>query len=615
MMGFWGCPATGSHGLPTTPPLTTADPIAEADLRAADHAAEEGRAADAERLYRAFLERHPGDPVAPLATLGLGRTLLVQGRGEDALMQFERARSASDSVVAERARFHQGIALHLLGRHSEALTLLTPLRGRLVDPADNALLLRSIAAASLAVGQVVPALRALDELARTQGAEADAREARERLLTVADRELSADQVEVAYRELDREGLAWPRVALRALRAAYDRADVARVREIAAEVRERGVELDSDIAALVLRADRITTADPRVIGAILPLTGRGRDVGQSALRGLMLAAGLPPSGPTSPDAPQLVFRDDMGDPERAARAVEELVSVHRAIAIIGPLEGAAAQAAATRALALGVPLVTLSPSDAALATGPTSFRMFPSPRGELRALLEGARSRGALRIGVIRPENGYGEAIRAACASEVGSGQTVVADVHYAPGATSFQAQATELANARVDAVVIADSGRQVALIAPALAAAGLSSGRPSDPAPSRGRKIALLLPSAAFDARLPTTAGRYLEGAIFSVPFHATTSEGEGRTFTDAFMRRWSAEPDTFAAYSYDAFNLVWRTVRAGANTRETLDRALIEGPRAATAGASQGLGAGRDARSATRLFEMRANLFVPLTR
>ena len=60
--------------------------------------------------------------------------------------------------------------------------------------------------------------------------------------------------------------------------------------------------------------------------------------EQAVKGLQVDAGLPETGPTAPGAPQLVLRDTGGDPERAVHAVEELVSLHRAIAIIGPIDG-------------------------------------------------------------------------------------------------------------------------------------------------------------------------------------------------------------------------------------------------------------------------------------
>src|SRR5262245_56857441 len=69
-----GCPHnSGAQDLSSLPAITTSDPHAEADLRAAREASVAGHAAEAERLYRAFLAEHSADPLVPLAHLGLGR--------------------------------------------------------------------------------------------------------------------------------------------------------------------------------------------------------------------------------------------------------------------------------------------------------------------------------------------------------------------------------------------------------------------------------------------------------------------------------------------------------------------------------------------------------------
>src|SRR5690606_26769023 len=91
-----GCPrSSGQQDLASLPSLTTDDPEAEADLRAAREAAEAGRASEAEERYRRFLEEHPDDALAPVAQLGLGRVLLANGDVEGALERFAIVAAAS----------------------------------------------------------------------------------------------------------------------------------------------------------------------------------------------------------------------------------------------------------------------------------------------------------------------------------------------------------------------------------------------------------------------------------------------------------------------------------------------------------------------------------------
>ncbi len=469
-----GCPRGGGGlDVETLPLVTTDDPRAEADLRAAREAAEAGRAADAAQRYQRFLERYPRDPLVPIAELGLGQILLAQGDYPGALARFARVTQSPDAATAERGRFYEGITLQLAGEPLQALARLRPLLGRTVDPAETALLLRSVATASAQVGERLAAIDALDALLREPVTEDARTTARAQLESLAASALTAEEAQRAEATLPHGGAAWPLVARRALREAFAAGDMERVRTLGAALQAAGAALDEELSSMLLRAARPAEVAPGVVGAILPLSGRGREVGQRALRGLMLAAGTPATGPAPAGAPQLVFRDSGGDPARAAAAVDELVQLHRVIAIIGTVGTDESAAAAARAQALGVPLLTLSAAGNATAQGAMVFRAFATPDAELAALVARARARGARRFAVIGPTSGFGDAMRAALARAVAAqGAELVASPTYAPGATSFGREAAALRAAAPDAVLVADAARAVARTAPALAAAG-----------------------------------------------------------------------------------------------------------------------------------------------
>jgi ABC-type branched-subunit amino acid transport system substrate-binding protein len=328
---------------------------------------------------------------------------------------------------------------------------------------------------------------------------------------------------------------------------------------------------------------------------------------------MLGAGMPPAGPIPEDAPQVIFRDDGGDPARAVRAVDDLASLHRVIAIIGPVEGDSALAAARRAQELGVPLIALSPAGGITEVGPMIFRLFVTPAREVEALAGAARARGATRFAVLRPDTPYGIAMRDAFEAELrAGGGELVADATYPADATSFGEPIATLGAARFDALFVPDAGRRLALIAPALAAAGLVS-VPSGTTPAPGaRAVLLLVPSVGWDAQLARRSGRYLQGAVFSRPFDPAGEPGAG-AFAGEFRTRYGSPPDHYAAYSYDAFSLVRRAVQGGATTREALAAELSARGAGPTVGASGGFAANRGPARGTRLFELRGEALAPL--
>jgi ABC-type branched-subunit amino acid transport system substrate-binding protein len=346
---------------------------------------------------------------------------------------------------------------------------------------------------------------------------------------------------------------------------------------------------------------------------LSLSGRARRVGELALRGLMVAADLPPNGPASPDAPSVIFRDDAGDAARAVQAVEELANVHRVIAIIGPMDGQIALAAGKRAQELGVPLIALTPAAAVPSIGPMIFRYFPTPDAEARALSAAAKQRGADSFAVLYPETAYGQAMLVAFRREAEANGLRIAIVRsYAAGATSFGVEADLLSKSRFDALFIPDSAQQLALIAPALAAAGLWCTPAGQRPPTNGRAITLLAPSVAFDPNLPRLAGRYLQGALFSVPFDVTSESTANQTFVQRFSESFASQPDAFAAYAHDAYALVRSGVEAGATTRALLAIKLqsVSRPRNLVAPA-KGFNPQREAQAPIQISELEGSTFT----
>jgi ABC-type branched-subunit amino acid transport system substrate-binding protein len=611
-----GCPGRAGPDFGKLPTITSADPRAEAELAQARALDDHGDRSAAALRYRAFIAKRPKDPLTPVASLALGRILLAQGHPSEAKPLLDRVADHPDAALSEQGRFYGAIARHRLGDDEQAVKTLQPMVGRPVDPADTSLLLRTLAEALMKLARYGEAIATLDTLAADTIPEADRRWASEQLTELTRDKASAQDIERLYRDLPRDGAAWRQVVKRAVRDADAAGDAARAHELLEIMREREIPLDVELSAIAVRAERPAEANPQVIGAVLSLSGRGRKVGELALRGLMLAAGLPLQGPPSADAPQLVFRDDGGEPERAAEAVTELVSLHRAIAIIGPMDVRASEAAAARAQELGVPMVLLSPGGKALDERPMVYRFFATPDDELRALLARLAATSRSHVAALLPQGPYGdlmEAMLRAQATASGSGVELRAVRRYSAGATNFGEHTEALAKLAIDAVMLADDPREVALIAPALAAAGLWCTPAGEQPPSGARAISVVAPSVAYDQDLARSVGRYLQGALFSVPFDPKIVSGSAQRFAEQFQAQFSEPPDAFAAFAHDAYALVRKAVDSGAKTRAAVATALSHVQSTELAGPSSGMGADHKPRHPTRLLELRGEAFVPL--
>jgi len=594
------------------PQLTSSDPQAEAELRRAQDAAARGQNALAERQLRAFLHAHPEDPLVPVAQLSLGRLVLAQKKDGEALALFESVSLHSDPAVAEQGRFYAGVANAHLGRYAQAIYTLKPMQGRTIEPEQTRLLLDTLSEAYAALGQYADAIRVLAAKLTEPLTPSERQAAEERATDLIDHRATPADIRRLLDELDQNNPAFRPVAMRALRDADAARDSARTREIVELLHDQNVPLDDELSAIALRSQSSGSANPNAVGAILSLSGRARRVGELALRGLMQAADLPSSGPASPDAPNVIFRDDAGDATRAVQAVDELANVHHVIAIVGPMDGQVAAAAGRRAQELSVPLIALAPAGNAPDTGNYVFRYFPTPDSEARALADAARSRGAQSFAVLYPNNAYGQTLAAAFEREATAlGLQPAIALAYTSSATSFGAEADTLAKTAFDALFIPDSADHLALIAPALAAAGLWSIPANDHAPANARGIVLLAPSVAYNANLPRLAGRYLQGARFAVPFTAETSDTAVREFVLRFQETFGVLPDAFAAYAHDAYRLIRSCVQAGAVTRDTLARQLLVQRPTELVAPGRGFDPAREAYQPVQVFELHGSSFI----
>lgn len=542
------------------PTITSADPAAEAALREARKARDAGKRKLAKKRYQAFLVERAADPLTAVVRLELGKMMLADENNHDARLLFSQAARHASTAVADQGRFYGAIADARLGEFRAAAAVLREMLGRTVEPEDTALLLQTLANAELALDNYKSAVLALNRLLENAQTPSDARElGRKRLDHILRQEGSPEQVDATVDALEASSPAYEPTLRRAIADAAAASDEARLRELLTLYQEAGLILDEHLQTLALRAAEPQEANLHAVGAILPLSGRARKVGELALRGLMLAANLPPSGPMTVDAPQLLVRDDGGDPRRAADAVDELVNMHHVSAIIGPLDRSSAKAAAERASDLGVPLILLTPASGLTDASRFVFQALPTAAAETRTLVGFAAGHHLRRVAILHPDNGFGLGMAKLFeeAASQNDGVNVTATQAYPASETAFGKHIAQLAKHRFDALFVPDSSQRVALLAPALAAAGLWSTALGQEPSGRGRGIQLLVPSVGFNGNLAARSGRYLQGAAFTTPYAENSSDPAAQSFADRYRAQFGSEPNTISAVAHDAYKLV----------------------------------------------------------
>ena len=190
-------------------------------------------------------------------------------------------------------------------------------------------------------------------------------------------------------------------------------------------------------ALLKEMTKDEPTDSRVVGALLPVSGRYAKFGASVLQGVRLAAADMEAAGTRYE---FVFADTAEDPEQALQAMGTLLKERKAVAIFGPLFSATALACAAEANLLGVVMVTPSALTSRLSqTGPYVFRVSLTPERQAQAMARHAiQKRSFRRFGVLAPDNAYGRSLAAAFAAEAAAlGGTVLVESAYPPQSADF----------------------------------------------------------------------------------------------------------------------------------------------------------------------------------
>jgi ABC-type branched-subunit amino acid transport system substrate-binding protein len=507
--------------------------------------------------FQRIAEDYPEDPIVPWAQLYAGIADVKARKITAAVKELaEVVETKADPGLTARARLFLGIAKNYAGDATGALALLRGNEQAIEDDADRTEYLAALAYATATAGE--PPIRSLamfDQLyprvTPTERAVAVARI--EEVVAGADPNL----VKRAFDELpDRKGPSFAIVASRLVLIA-DQAgnpkEAQRMREIATPAR---------IALGLPRAveNEIASAGGAIglIGAVIPLGGKSNRIAEAAIAGLGLAAGVGDG-----KAVAAIEVRAAGDGDAAGLAVEDLARAN-VIAIIGPTDKDALDVAGPRAEALGVPLLSLSGRAERQAMRRTVFHMMHSGEARSRALAQRAMAKGIKRFAVLAPESGYGKTLSAAFVDEVGKGGgTIVSSTTYKADTKSFAGVAGKLSGGW-DAIFIPENAVTLALIAPALDAAGIKP-RPLGTKKVRGGRAVLLLSTAEdLTGAFLVDAGRHAEGAFLAPGYYPDDQDPASKAFVERFVTAFGRAPGFVEAYAFDAAQLAAAAGGAG---------------------------------------------------
>lgn len=538
---------------------------------------------------------------------------------------FVTARKAFNELVFENplfehandARLKSGLASLELKSYRDAYQTLSTLVDKLEGP-QKKLAEEALAKAAAATHQFSEALKlALKNLdAASSGAERT--KALVDLEDVVETKTTFIAIAEAWNEMSASHPAWPMLTFKMARVYYHLRDWQHLDETlrALLANAPSSPYASEAKELQSRIARRTTTRPKVVGAVLPLTGKYKGFGDTVMRGLQLAL-------KGSDI-ELIVKDSQGDANLAGQLVEQLAFDDGAIAIIGPLLADDSKRAALVAEEIQIPLITLSRSEGMTEIGPHIFRTMVTNSQQADALADYAMNTlGYKTFAVLYPNTPFGtefsnefwDAIEARGGQIRGSetyahDQTTFTDEakklvgrYYLEDRSDYYEKVREIREASNDefrrrkalekmkksldpvvdfeALLIPDSWQRVSLVAPALAVEDLITNACDKKDLERIQKttgkekmktVTLLGPSTwnspkgpSGDPQLLERGGKFVLCSVFVDAFYEGSERAQTKAFVASFREAYKESTITLLdVVGYDT----------GAMVRQVIDQA-----------------------------------------
>jgi len=498
-----------------------------------------------------------------------GEILLSKGETEKALWRFKRLITEfPKSSLSNEAKFRMGTCYTQLKRPKEAIQILNELFSTFLSPSRMVQVFTLLGDNCLELKEPLNALHWYGKgLLIPKQPQEELKKKVTSVIDSFDTEKELNQIESLYRGAYGGGYAKLKLAQWIKRRGNDLLAKRIFLEWDKEYRE--VDYPSQAKEL-LESFRQSFKPKYSIGVILPLSGAHQPFGERVLQGIQLA--LKEMDSYEKNFPvSLVTRDSKGDPLEAEKAVEELATKEKVIAIIGPLLTITVDKAVKKAQQLKVPLLTLSQKEPLYGKGDFIFQNSLTPSDQIQALVTYAIKELELRtFAVFYPNSPYGVYFKNLFTQEaIRRGGKVLGAVAYPEEQTDFSQEikgffkikAKQKESSRhaseefrvglsVDSLFIPDTHDRVGLILSQMAYFDV-------------RGFPFLGTNAWNGPDLISIAGKSAEGATFVDAFFKKASSPLVARFVEEFQKAYQREPETLEALSYDGAKLLLEIIRS----------------------------------------------------
>lgn len=258
-------------------------------------------------------------------------------------------------------------------------------------------------------------------------------------------------------------------------------------------------------------------------------------------------------------------------------IVRMVNDEHVVAVLGTVDGASSHTMLKVASILEVAIVNSGTGDPDITATGLSWIVhnFPDDRAQAHALAHYAvDDLGLKRIGVVAMrERDAMSGVREFSREARRLGATEVLDVGFDKGEKDFSDQLKQLAQARVDVVLLWANPADAALALKDMRVAGM--------------RQPVLGPNRLADPTLIQTAGSTAEGLVVTSAIDPMSTNPAWQAFQKNYRRRFNTAPDQYAAYAYDGARLVIDAARKAGLNRKGIRDVLREYANGAYTGVS----------------------------
>ena len=298
--------------------------------------------------------------------------------------------------------------------------------------------------------------------------------------------------------------------------------------------------------------------PIRVGYYGDLSGRTSNFGQSTKNGVMMAADeINKAGGINGRQIEILSEDDEGRPEKAATVVTKLIDQDKVVALLGEVASGNSLAAAPKAQAAHVPMISPSSTNPAVTqVGDYIFRVcFIDPfQGEVMAKFA-ANTLHAKKAAIMEDFNSpYSRGLTEFFESSFTKlGGQVITKQSYTQGDRDYKGQLTSIRSAGPEVIYVPGYYGEVGVIAKQAKQLGISQP---------------LLGGDGWDApQLFQLGGDALNGDFISNHYSVEDPSPAIQKFVSNFKGRYSIVPDALAALGYDAMRVLGDALKRAGTT------------------------------------------------